>query len=286
MDINLPLILFVAVTSTGLVWLVDILLFQRKRQVAVTAVDTQFDSLTADQKKTNSKYIEAIDQVSTEPLIVEYSKSFFPVLLLVFVLRSFVVEPFQIPSESMVPTLEVGDFILVNKFAYGIRLPLARTKVIDISDPKRGDVMVFFPPHEDRYFIKRVVGLPGDTIRYENNVMYVNGEEMPQTLSYVDTRSDRACRSRSGRHVVVEEAFGEDTHMMRKCEVNYFPADGRQWEVPPGHYFMMGDNRDNSSDSRVWGPVPEERIVGKAFAIWMHWESLLSIPSFSRVGTI
>lgn len=286
MDINLPLILFLAVASTGCIWLIDIVLFQRKRQVAVTAVDSQFDSLSEEQKQSNSKYLEAIGQVSAEPILVEYSKSFFPVLLLVFVLRSFVVEPFQIPSESMVPTLEVGDFILVNKFAYGIRLPLVRTKVMDISDPKRGDVMVFFPPHEDRYFIKRVIGLPGDSIRYKDSVLYVNGEEIPQSLSYVDTRSDMACRSRLGKHIVVDEKFGDSTHLMRKCDFNRVRSEERQWEVPQGHYFMMGDNRDNSSDSRVWGPVPQERIVGKAFAIWMHWESLVSIPSFSRVGSI
>ncbi len=286
MDINLPLLLFIAVASTGAVWLVDWMLFQRKREVAIAAVESEFDAMSEEQKLNDETYLHAMEKVATEPAIVEYSKSFFPVLLLVFVLRSFIVEPFQIPSESMVPTLEVGDFILVSKFSYGIRLPLLRTKVFDISEPERGDVMVFFPPHEDRYFIKRVIGLPGDTIRYKNNTLYVNGQQMPQILTYTDNRSDTDCASISGKYVVVEEQFGDNTHSMRKCvSDNRVPSD-RVWEVPMGHYFMMGDNRDNSSDSRVWGPVPEKRIVGKAFAIWMHWESLASIPSFSRVGGI
>lgn len=286
MDINLPLLLFIAVTFTGLVWLYDLVFLKSKRDAAVAAVDAQFDGKSDEQKLEDEKYIAAMTRVSEEPTIVEYSKSFFPVLLLVFVLRSFIVEPFQIPSESMVPTLEVGDFILVNKFAYGIRLPLIRTKIIDIKNPKRGDVMVFFPPHEDRYFIKRVIGLPGDTIRYKNNTLYINGEKMSQEAAQIDGDLDLNCTYMAGKNVVVDEKVGERTHKMRKCESRTNEVSDRVWEVPEGHYFMMGDNRDNSLDSRSWGPVPEERIVGKAFAIWMQWESLASIPSFSRVGKI
>lgn len=286
MDINLPLILFLAVAGTGAVWLIDIFFFQPKRRLAVAAVESQFDLLSDEQKQRDPNYHEAIARVAIEPLLVEYSKSFFPVLLVVFVLRSFIVEPFQIPSESMVPTLEVGDFILVNKFAYGIRLPLIRTKVLDISDPERGDVMVFFPPHEDRYFIKRVIGLPGDTVKYSNNTLYINGEEMAQEFVYEDSRSDRDCASDLGKYHVMKEVFGDADHHIRKCVSPRRSSRTRVWEIPEGHYFMMGDNRDNSSDSRVWGVVPEQRIVGKAFAIWMHWESLTSIPSFSRVGGI
>lgn len=286
MDINLPLILFIAVVSTGLVWIIDAVFFQRKRQAAVATVDGQFNHLSEEQKAADNGYVSAVESVSTEPLIVEYSKSFFPVLLIVFVLRSFVVEPFQIPSESMVPTLEVGDFILVNKFTYGIRLPLARTKVIEISDPKRGDVMVFFPPHQDRYFIKRVIGLPGDTVRLKDGALHINGEKIPQTLAYTDTKTDAGCVVNFGKYVVLDESFDGRSHQMRRCQVENRSYPERVWEVPEGHYFMMGDNRDNSLDSRSWGTVPEERIVGKAFAIWMHWDSFLSIPSFSRVGTI
>lgn len=291
MDINLPLFLFLGVAVTGAIWLFDIAFLAKSRKARVSAVDHEFATLDAEQKKTDDKYITAMEKAGEEPTPVEYAKSFFPLLLVVFVLRSFIVEPFQIPSESMVPTLEVGDFILVNKFSYGIRLPLIRTKVIDISDPQRGDVMVFFPPHEDRYFIKRVIGLPGDTIRYAGNTLYVNGQEMPQKWLYNDERKDRHCVSLLGKGVgqyeVVEESFGsENNHHMRKCVSPRRDYVDDSWTVSPGHYFMMGDNRDNSSDSRVWGEVPEDRIVGKAFAIWMHWDSFFSLPSFSRVGGI
>ncbi len=288
MDINLPLILFLAVTGSGLVWLVDALLCQGKRKIAAEAVDAQFASLSDEQKRESEQYQTAMERAAGEPPLVEYSKSFFPVLLVVFVLRSFIVEPFQIPSESMVPTLEVGDFILVNKFIYGIRLPLVRSKVIDITDPKRGDVMVFFPPHESRYFIKRVIGLPGDTVRVANNVLYVNGKKMEQAFAYEDNRGEAGCDNgyNQFKYVVAYEQLGDKTHAMRSCKSPRRRPFDRVWEVPEGHYFMMGDNRDNSSDSRVWGPVPEARIVGKAFAIWMHWESFLSVPSFSRVGKI
>jgi len=176
MDINLPLILLLLVGGTGAVWVYDFIFLRKPRLQAITSVNTQFPDLADAEKPNNEQYMKAYEAVAAEPAFVEYSKSFFPVLFLVFFLRSFIIEPFQIPSESMVPTLEVGDFIAVNKFAYGVRLPVFRNKIIPIGDPKRGDVMVFFPPHEDRYFIKRVIGLPGDKIRYENKVLYVNGE--------------------------------------------------------------------------------------------------------------
>lgn len=250
MDINFPLILVILVFASGLVALADKLFLAKKRQ--------------ADQ---------------LEPAVVEYSKSFFPVLFIVLVLRSFLVEPFQIPSTSMVPTLEVGDFILVNKFTYGIRLPVVRTKVIDINDPKRGDVMVFFPPHEKRYFIKRVIGLPGDRIDYVDNQLFVNGEKVAEELQ---------ARLPANRpfYELYKETLGEAVHQTRKDIRPRVVLEKRGIVVPEGHYFMMGDNRNNSSDSRVWGPVPEENIVGKAFAIWMHWEGFSSLPSFSRVGAI
>ena len=210
--------------------------------------------------------------------MVEYAKSFFPVLLVVFVLRSFLVEPFQIPSSSMVPTLEVGDYILVNKYTYGIRLPVIRTKVLALNEPKRGDVMVFFPPHmNETYYIKRVIGLPGDTITYRNKRLAVNG--VPLEEESLAVLPDGASRYRVGL-----ESLGEARHLVQVNEAR--PARDFSVKVKPGHYFMMGDNRDNSSDSRIWGQVPEKDIVGKAFAIWMHWDSLLSVPSFSRVGLI
>jgi signal peptidase I len=216
--------------------------------------------------------------VKQEEGLIEFAGSLAPVLGLVLVLRSFLIEPFQIPSQSMVPTLKVGDFILVSKWTYGIRLPVLRTKIIEIDSPERGDVMVFFPPHEDRYFIKRVVGLPGDKIHVLNGVVFINGDKMTQTSVAEEANSPRS--------VVMSENLGGIEHLMQKrtsptrLSLNYSAV------VPQGHYFMMGDNRDNSSDSRVWGPVPEDRIVGKAFARWMFWDKFLSLPSFDRAGKI
>ena len=211
-------------------------------------------------------------------MLVEYAKSFFPVLFVVFVLRSFLIDPFQIPSSSMVPTLEVGDYILVNKYTYGIRLPVVRTKVMALNEPQRGDVMVFFPPHmNDTYFIKRVIGLPGDEVRYENKRLFVNGEEVRQQLLAQLPPSRPRFR-------LSQESLGGVDHEIRTDMMR--ANDNFAVTVRAGHYFMMGDNRDNSSDSRVWGQVPEGDIVGKAFAIWMHWDSFFSLPSFSRAGAI
>ena len=209
---------------------------------------------------------------------IEFIGSLAPVLGLVLLLRSFVVEPFQIPSQSMLPTLKVGDFILVSKSTYGVRLPVLRTKLVNVSSPERGDVMVFFRPHEDRYFIKRVVGLPGDKVQVLNGVLYVNGEQMLQTLMPEEASSPRS--------VVMTENLMDSQHLIQKRISPTRLSQSYSTIVPEGHYFMMGDNRDNSSDSRVWGPVPEDRIVGKAFARWMFWNEFLSIPSFDRAGKI
>jgi len=209
---------------------------------------------------------------------VEFVASLAPVLGLVLVLRSFVIEPFQIPSSSMVPTLKVGDFILVSKWTYGIRLPVLRNKIIEIDSPQRGDVMVFFPPHEERYFIKRVIGLPGDEIHVLDGVLYINGDKMSQKVLQDEIAAPRS--------VVMTEDLVSLEHAMQRRMVPTRLSQNFTAVVPEGHYFMMGDNRDNSSDSRVWGPVPEERIVGKAFARWMFWDKFLSLPSFDRVGNI
>ena len=210
---------------------------------------------------------------------MEYARSFFPVLAVVLVLRSFLYEPFQIPSSSMVPTLEVGDYILVNKFSYGLRLPVTRTKILDVGEPERGDVMVFFPPHQnDTYYIKRVIGVPGDRVTYRNKQLTVNGSPVPQ--DWLAELPSGRFMIKMGREVLPDS----DGHLMqidnRRGPRNFSVV------VKPGHYFMMGDNRDNSSDSRVWGQVPERDIVGKAVAIWMHWEEYLSVPSFGRAGAI
>jgi len=287
MDINLPLILLIAVGVTGVVWLYDLVALRGPRLRAIEKLNEQFPDLEESQRGNNEAYAAAYVALAAEPVVVEYSKSFFPVLFLVFALRSFLIEPFQIPSESMVPTLEVGDFIAVNKFSYGIRMPVFRTKLIPIGSPERGDVMVFFPPNETRYFIKRVIGLPGDTVRYTNHELFINGVKAEQTLVEQEnvTRMDQ-CIARGGRNVIVDEVVGDEAYRARKCSIpGRLSVDGT-WHVPEGHYLMMGDNRDNSSDGREWGFVPEERVVGKAFAIWMHWDKLLSLPSFSRAGGI
>lgn len=246
MDFNFSLVLFLVVVITGAIWLLDIYVLRKKR-----------------------------NKEDKQPLVVEYSISFFPILLLVFVIRSFLFEPFQIPSRSMVPTLQVGDFILVNKFTYGIRLPVLGHKIIPVNEPQHGDVMVFTGPHDSRAFIKRVIGVPGDYIRMQNNQLWVNDQPYEQVLIEKMTNGAQ----------LLEEATGTVTHQIQTREE---PSKfGIAWEyvVPEDHYFMMGDNRDNSLDSRSWGPVPESNIIGKAVAIWMHWEDW-GVPSFSRVGGI
>ncbi len=277
-NIDFPLILTILVAGSGLIWLLDALFLAPGRKQTIAALQQEYPNWGSDGHPQASQFQARVADSAAEPVLVEYARSFFPVLLVVFVLRSFIVEPFQIPSSSMVPTLEVGDYILVNKFTYGIRLPVTRTKVLDVGEPERGDVMVFFPPHmNDTYFIKRVIGLPGDTVTYRDKRLFINGK----AISHEDVAitPGRGFNTRLG----VEE-LGDARFTMQTSDAR--PPEQFSVVVKPGHYFMMGDNRDNSSDSRVWGQVPEKDIVGKAFAVWMHWESFLSIPSFDRVGTI
>ncbi|MFT4614922.1 MAG: signal peptidase I [Bacteroidia bacterium] len=276
--IDFPLILVGLVFGSGLLWLLDALFLAPGRRRVANQLQAEFPQWQSSASADSARYEARLSDSASEPVIVEYARSFFPVLLVVFVLRSFLVEPFQIPSSSMVPTLLVGDYILVNKYTYGVRLPVVRNKVLSLNAPQRGDVMVFFPPHmNETYFIKRVVGLPGDTVTYRNKRLYVNGE--PLVEEPMDAPPGWPARYRLSR-----ETLGESEHLTQVDSLRN-PRDVSV-VVKPGHYFMMGDNRDNSSDSRVWGQVPERDIVGKAFAIWMHWESFLSIPSFDRVGLI
>ncbi|MFO1380204.1 MAG: signal peptidase I [Chitinivorax sp.] len=232
-----------------------------------------------------------------ESVTVEYAKGFFPILLVIFLLRSFLVEPFQIPSSSMRPGLVVGDFILVNKYAYGLRIPVINTPFIEIGQPKRGDVMVFhFPEDPKTDFIKRIVGLPGDSVAYENKRLTINGQpvraEQNGTYQYVDKGFDVTDTVR------YQEYLGDKPHPMIVDDkqprslvlqgVRDFPnrenctysEDGFACKVPAGHYFMMGDNRDNSHDSRYWGFVPDRYVVGKAFLVWMNFGNL------KRIGTL
>lgn len=266
MDIDFPLVLTWAVLISGAVWLFDVVALKPSRKRAAEA-------LTAG----GTAKVDA-EETLKEPLLVEYARSFFPVLLLVLVLRSFLAEPYQIPSESMVPTLQVGDFILVNKYAYGIRLPVLGTKIVDIGAPRRGDVMVFVPPHDSRYFIKRVIGLPGDKIRYEDKALYINGER----AGYEFIRQFRESVPFSTGYIAIreyQESFGDGSHATYRYAFNEQP---KEWVVPENSYFMMGDNRGKSEDSRVWGFVPEANIVGKAVAIWVHKDPGLHWPTFSR----
>ncbi|MDR2001078.1 MAG: signal peptidase I [Zoogloeaceae bacterium] len=262
---DFALILFVLTIVTGVLWIADRYVFRPKR--AARAKD---------------------------PFWVEWGAGFFPVILIVFLLRSFLVEPFRIPSESMMPTLLTGDFILVNKYTYGIRLPVINKKVIEAGSPQRGDVMVFrFPPDPSLNYIKRVIGLPGDKIEYLNKRLTINGQPMPMQPngSYIDEKkfyyTPRFLETLGNvEHdvLLINEAppYANPSRIQgypqrEKCQYN---SEGFSCEIPAGQYFMMGDNRDNSEDSRYWGFVPDENIVGKAFFIWFNFGDLKRIGSF------
>jgi len=263
---------------SGIIWLLDSVFLSRPRAERLAALQKQFPKWNDSESVDAKLFIDAATRDASEPVIVEYAKSFFPVLAFVLVLRSFLYEPFQIPSSSMVPTLQVGDYILVNKFNYGLRLPVTRTKVWDVSSPERGDVMVFYPPHANTtYYIKRVIGVPGDRIQYRNKQLTVNGKPVPREWLAEIPGSRRL-------QIGLEQPRDDKSHLVQ-VDLSR-PIRDFSVVVRPGHYFMMGDNRDNSSDSRVWGQVPERDIVGQAVAIWMHWESVFSVPSFDRAGRL
>ncbi|MFY0992502.1 signal peptidase I [Halomonas sp. C05BenzN] len=265
---DFSLLLVVAVAVTGLIWLLDLVWWRPARRQRLVTVEAG---------TTEGLDEHAREKALKEPWPVDYSRSFFPVLLVVLVLRSFVVEPFQIPSGSMRPTLEVGDFILVNKFTYGLRLPVVHTRIVEFNEPERGDVMVFrFPSEPSVNFIKRVVGLPGDRIRYEGKQLFVNGEPVTKRLL------SEAGPGAPGE-LLLEERLGELAHRIYNNPRDPGPQV-RELVVPEGHYFTMGDNRDHSNDSRYWGFVPEENIVGRAFAVWMHWDG--GLPSFTSMRRI
>ncbi len=266
MDIDFSLVITLLTLGTGLVWAVDAWFFapRRRQKRAAQGLPVSPDE---DGKRPG------------EPWLVENCRSFFPVLLVVLVIRSWIVEPFQIPSGSMLPTLQVGDYILVNKFAYGLKLPVLQTKFLETGEPQRGDVVVFYNPEDNKtHFIKRLIGLPGDVVEVYNNTLKINGKTVAKRLL-------QAWPPDQPREIWYEEDLLGVKHEIITRIPHAISGDGR-YVVPEGQYFMMGDNRDNSRDSRFIGFVPEKNLVGKAFFIWMHWESLFSLPSFSRAGTI
>ncbi|CAG2136886.1 signal peptidase I [Ralstonia mannitolilytica] len=295
---NFALILFVLVIITGIAWVADKLVFQRQRQAAAAAALAEFDARAQAQMQyggagdIGTARLQLAEEKLRQPWWLEYTASFFPVIAAVFLLRSFVIEPFKIPSGSMIPTLQIGDFILVNKYTYGIRLPIMNKKIVELNQPQRGDVMVFrYPKDESMDYIKRVIGVPGDVVTYSNKRLTVNGQ--PATYAaqpdYLD--GERLTYSKQYQetlgnvtHNILNDAdrpayvSGPDDFPFREnCTYN---QAGFTCKVPAGHYFMMGDNRDNSADSRYWGFVPDKNIVGKAFFIWMNLGDLKRIGSF------
>jgi signal peptidase I len=296
---NFALILFVAMVVTGVIWFLDVFVLAKQRRAAANAALAAYDArnakLTADGIKVDNHANRAAIEAALlrQPVWVEYSGSFFPVIALVFFLRSFLYEPFKIPSTSMVPTLLVGDLILVNKYAYGIRLPVVNKKIIEVGEPQRGDVMVFkYPKDMSQDYIKRVIGVPGDKITYENKRLTINGKPVEYTPmdDYLDDE-------RPVYHKQYMEKLPNTTHRILNMDtkrpldlgaVDNFPNkeacsysyDKFTCIVPEGNYFMMGDNRDNSADSRYWGFVPNKNIVGKAFFVWMN------LGDLKRIGGI
>jgi len=233
-----------------------------------------------------SLYLRQVKRTSAlgkEPILVEYSRSFFPVVLVVLLLRSFIFEPFRIPSGSMMPTLLIGDFILVNKFSYGIRLPVLNTKITEVGEPQRGDIVVFrFPKQPSVDYIKRVIGLPGDRIAYFDKKVYVNGQPTTQ-VSLGRYQGIGQGVNMTGAEQFIENLTGIEHSILVSHGVSSVED---VFVVPQGQYFVMGDNRDNSNDSRYWGTVPEGNLVGKAIFIWMNWDWENNGIAFSRIGTV
>ena len=255
-DYDFEFFLVMAAAFTGVVWLFDVVFYARKRKD------------------------EATSKTSHEPILLEYSKSFFPVLLAVLLLRGFLYEPFRIPSGSMMPSLLVGDFILVNKFAYGLKLPVIHTRITEGDKPRRGDVAVFrYPEDESLDYIKRVIGLPGDHIGYYKRRVTINGKPLKTDFDHKykglgdlnNMMAGGGCDKVGASCEVLIEQIEDSKHTIMTNQQAAYSTDGEIF-VPEGHYFVMGDNRDHSNDSRFWGFVPEENLVGKAVRVWMHWD--------------
>ena len=294
---NFSLLLFVLTLVTLAYWLAERFVFAPKRLAAVHTLEQQDLARRAELSrqgiaKVDGDVSQARQALLAQPWWLDWTAGLFPVILVVFLLRSFLFEPFKIPSGSMIPTLLVGDLILVNKFHYGVRLPVINKKIIENHDPKPGDVMVFrYPKDTSIDYIKRVVGVPGDEISWRNQQLYINGTlAATQALpDFYDEDSLRYAPQYSEKLGSVEHRMlvdrnrpnylpGNETFPFREnCQ---YSAEGVTCKVPPGHYFMMGDNRDNSQDSRFWGFVPDENIVGRAFFVWMNFGNLKRIGPF------
>jgi signal peptidase I len=294
---NFALLLFLATVVTGLYWVAERLWYLPRRRRAAEELEASAERRRAELSARgiavdDPRLSEARLKVLAQPWWLDWTAGLFPVILAVFVLRSFLFEPFKIPSGSMIPTLLVGDLILVNKFTYGLRLPVLNTRLTEGTPPKRGDVMVFrYPPKPSLDYIKRVVGVPGDEVAYMNKKLTINGQPVPAARlpDYFDRDAMRYFRQ-------FEETLGDRKHRLLNDEerpafvpgVEEFPfkqscrysLEGVVCKVPEGHYFMMGDNRDNSLDSRYWGFVPDRNIVGKAILIWMNFGDLKRVGSF------
>ena len=295
---NFALLLFLATAVTGVYWLAERFYFLPQRQTAAAKLEAQALQRREELGRQGISQIddnlaEARARILAQPWWLDWTAGLFPVIIAVFFLRSFLFEPFKIPSGSMIPTLLVGDLILVNKFHYGLRLPVLNTKITDGSKPERGDVMVFrYPPKPTLDYIKRVVGVPGDEVAYLNKRLTINGQEIKTTAvtEFFDEDVMRYFKQ-------YEETLGEHKHRLLNDDERpafvpgadefafkqncHYSVEGVVCKVPEGQYFMMGDNRDNSMDSRYWGFVPDRNIVGKAFFVWMNFGNLKRIGSFN-----
>ena len=294
---NFALILFVLTCVTFLFWVVERWKFlpERRRKAEDAARRFEADNREAIDRGDATVIDERnrlSERILRQPWWLEYTAGLFPVIAVVFLLRSFLFEPFRIPSGSMLPTLHIGDFILVNKFDYGIRLPVTNTKIIPVGSPERGDVVVFKYPMDTQVdYIKRVVGLPGDTVEYRDKVLYVNGGEQKQTGSrdFVDDSTMITLEERDEQLGEVNHLIARDARrpswvplqgILRKEKSCDYNERGFVCTVPKGHYFMMGDNRDNSEDSRYWGFVPDEDLVGRAVLMWANFGDMGRVGGF------
>ena len=258
MNVDFSAVLVVLTSLSGIIWLFGVLFF--------------VDKTNRDE---NGELVL--------PAIVDFARSFFPIFFIVLILRSFIVEPFKIPSASMMPTLLIGDFILVNKYDYGIRLPVLNTKIIENKTPDRGDVVVFrYPVDPSIPFIKRVVGLPGDKFKYQDKILYINDEPVEQ-VEIATYQAVGSGKMMDGATLSAELLDGAEHEILR---MPYRQSQEVEGIVPKGHYFVLGDNRDNSKDSRYWGYVPDENLVGRAFMIWMNWDSKNGGIEWGRIGTM